>query len=160
MLPFQDKCFGRLRGHLDGWRATCKRLFPNHIWTGPASVRCGLQRLGNGGGIITDTCTPARCTQRLLCAEIARQVVEKYDSAAWAALSEAEQEAAVRTHAHHCWQHIRNIFLSAMTKAQSAHVKEALQEELASFSSYERMTTDFDQMLRADYKVGAAHTHS
>ena len=149
----EEKCFARGRAHLRGWQATCTRLFPDHVWTGPDPERCGLQRLGGGGGVINDTCTPARCTQRLLCAEVARQVVEKYDAVAWAALSDAEQEAAVRTHSHHCWQHIRNIFLSAMTKAQSAHVQEALQEELAAFSPFERMSTDFDQLLRAEYKV-------
>ena len=63
------------------------------------------------------------------------------------------QEAAVRVHTHDCWQHIRNIFLAAMSTAQSAHVKEALQQELEAFSSWERMVTDFNNLLRACYKV-------
>jgi hypothetical protein len=33
------------------------------------------------------------------------------------------------------------------------HVKEALAEELATFSLCERVSTDFDALLRADYKV-------
>lgn len=56
-------------------------------------------------------------------------------------------------HTHDCFQHIRNIMLKAMSAAQSAYVKETLKEELEAFSSYERMCTDFDQLLRADYKA-------
>ena len=58
----------------------------------------------------------------------------------------------MRVHTHDCWQHIRNIFLGPMSKAQSAHTKEQLAEKLAFFGSHERMTTDFDNLLRADYK--------
>ena len=147
----EDKCFARLRDFLAGWEATCKEMHPDHKWTGPDPVRCGLQALGHGGAIQSDTCTPARCTKRLLAAEVARQVKEKHPD--WGSLSDADQDAAVRVHCHDCWQHIRNIFLKAMSTAQSAHVKEKLSEELEAFSNWERMTTDFDQLLRATYKV-------
>jgi hypothetical protein len=151
VAAIEDKCFARLREFMEGWEKTCKRMYPNHKWSGPDPIRCGLQRLGGGGAIQSDTCTPARCTKRLLAEQIAKQVAEKNPD--WVSLSEAEQEEATRVHCQDCWQHIRNIFLAAMTTAQNTHVKEALQEELDAFSSYERMTTDFDQLLRADYKV-------
>jgi hypothetical protein len=115
----EDKCFARLRGFLEGWEAECKALFPDHVWTGPKAECCGLQRLGDGGSVISDTCTPARCTQRLLVAEVARQIEEKHPN--WASLGEAEQEKAVRMHTQHCFNHIRNIFLKPMAAAQSAH---------------------------------------
>ena len=99
----------------------------------------------------SDTCTPARCTQRLLVAEVARQIEEKH--ADWPSLSEAEQEAAVRMHTQHCFNHTRNIFLKPMAAAQSAHVKEALKEQLEAFTWWERMETDFEHLLRAVYKV-------
>jgi hypothetical protein len=92
----------------------------------------------------------ARKTKRLLIAMVAKQIEEKHPN--WEELSEEEQEAAVRVHTHDCWQHMRNIFLGPMSKAQSAHTKEQLEEKLAFFSTHERMTTDFDQLLRADYK--------
>jgi hypothetical protein len=149
----EEKCFARVRNFLEGWEATCKRMFPEHKWTGPDPARCGLQRLGGGGAIQSDTCTPARCTKRLLAAEIAKQVKAKHPD--WASLSEEAQEEAIRVHTHDCWQHIRNIFLKAMSTAQSAHVKDALKEELEAFSSWERMETDFDNLLRACYKVRA-----
>ena len=151
VVGIEEKCFARLRQLLRGWQAKCLEMFPEHRWTGPDPERCGLQRLGGGGAIINDTCTPARCTQRLLIAEVARQVQAKHPD--WGSLSEAQQEAAVRCHALHCWQHMRNIILAAMQKAQAAHVKAALEEQLLQFSSFERMSTDFDQLLRADYKV-------
>ena len=106
-----------------GFRSSeCTRKYPDHVWTGPDPDRCGLQRLGDGGSIINDTCTPARCTQRLLIAEVAQQVEADCDEQAWALLCEAQQEAKVRVHSVHCWQHIRNIFLAAMSKVHVAVV--------------------------------------
>lgn len=81
---------------------------------------------------------------------VAKQIKEKNPN--WGELTEAQQEEAVRVHTHDCWQHIRNIILGPMSKAQSAHTKEQLAEKLAFFSAHERMSTDFDQLLRADYK--------
>ena len=57
----EAKCFERLRHHLRGWEATFRRLFPSLEWTGPDAERCGLQRLGGGGAVISDTCTQVRC---------------------------------------------------------------------------------------------------
>jgi hypothetical protein len=148
----EEKCFARLRGYLRGWQAECEKRFPKHVWTGPDPERCGLQRLGGGGGIITDTCTPARCLQNLLIAEVGRQVKSKYNPASWLQLSEAQQEAAMRAHAHHCANHVRNIWLAALSKAQSAHVRAKLQDELDEFLSHERATTDFEDLIRQDYK--------
>jgi hypothetical protein len=151
VAAIEEKCFARLREFQIGWKAKCEEMFPNHAWTGPDPARCGLQALGGGGAVISDTCTPARCTQRLLAAEVAKQVQDKHPD--WASLSEEEQGEAVRVHCQDCWNHIRNIFLTAMSKAQADHVKAALQEELEAFSAWERMTTDFDQLLRSVYKV-------
>ena len=152
VAAMETKCFARLRRYLRGWQAETLKLFPSHVWTGPDPERCGMQRLGGGGAVISDTCTPARKTQRLIVDEVARQVKSKMDPEVWAAMSAAEQEQAVKMHMVHCWNHIRNIFLKAMSTAQAAHVKSALSVELETFAGYERMSTDFDQMLRADYK--------
>lgn len=90
----EEKCFERLRGFLRGWQATCKRMHPEHVWTGPDPELCGLQRLGGGGAVQSDTCTPARCTKRLLVEEVARQVEAKHPN--WFQLSETDKEAATR----------------------------------------------------------------
>ena len=148
----EDKCFSRLRGFLRGWQAECEQRFPDHKWSGPDPERCGLQRLGGGGGIISDTCTTARCTQDKLIGMVAQQVKQKYDPAVWLQLTAEQQEAAVRCHAQHCGNHIRNIVLAAMSKAQNDLVREDLKDELDNFWSHERVTLDFDQLLRQDYK--------
>ena len=67
-------------------------------------------------------------------------------------LTAEQQEAAVRCHAQHCGNHIRNIVLAAMSKAQNDLVREDLKDELDNFWSHERVTLDFDQLLRQDYK--------
>ena len=40
-----------------------------------------------------------------------------------------------------------------MSAAQSAHVREVLADQLEQFSSWERMETEFGNLLRAVYKV-------
>ena len=147
----EEKCFARLRNYMEGWRATCEELYPGYKWTGPNAEDCGLHRLGGGGSFISDTCSGAQKTTRLLIGEVARQVEVKNPN--WLELSAAEQESLVRGHTQHCFNHIRNIFLAPMSASQSAHVREALQEQLERFSSWERMDTQFDNLLRAVYKV-------
>ena len=49
-------------------------------------------------------------------------------------------------------QHLRNIILDAMAAAGAAHLKEELADSLEAFSSYERMSTDAMQLVRAAYK--------
>ena len=90
VAAIEDKCFARLREFMEGWEKTCKRMHPNHKWSGPDARLCGLQRLGCGGAIQSDTCTPARCTKRLLAEAIAKQVAEKHPD--WVSLS-GEQQA-------------------------------------------------------------------
>ena len=132
----EEKCFARLRSLLRGWRAECERRFPKHNWTGPDTERCGLQRLGGGDGFITDTCTTARCTQDKLITVVVQQVKEKHDPAAWAQLTAEQQEKVVRCYAHHCGNHMRNIWLAAMSKAQNDIVREDLKDELEHFCSH------------------------
>ena len=148
----EDKCFARLRNYLKGWEAQCKKMFPKYIWTGPDPELCGLHRLGGGGCFITDTCTTARCTQEILITMVRDQVVEKIGAVEWASMSDEEREEAVRCHAVHCWQHIRNIFLAAMSSAMSTLLKDMLEDDLDAFTSQERIATDMGSLLRADYK--------
>ena len=148
----EEKCFVRLRDDLRGWQKKCEQMFPQHIWTGPDPERCGLHRLGGGGCFISDTCTTARCTVSILIEMVKQQVMQKCDPATWAAFSEEQKEAAVRCHATHCWQHIRNIFLAPMSAAMSQLLKHKLGDELDAFTAQERVHTDMGSLLRADYK--------
>jgi hypothetical protein len=47
---------------------------------------------------------------------------------------------------------MRNIFLNEMSSAQAKHVAAELKPQMDTFSSWERMTTDYTQLLRAAYK--------
>lgn len=174
----EAKCFCRLRDFLRRWREMFVKMFPNAVWTGPDPSLCSLNRLGGGGALISDTCTTARKARRLLAQLIAEQVQEHLGADKWDAMSESEREAAQRTHEVDCWQHLRNIFLAEMSAAQvsytarpavlhrlltycfsrfsfvvqTRHVKAELQPELDTFASWERMSTEFSQLLRAAFK--------
>ena len=88
----------------------------------------------------------------ILIAMVKKQVEERHAPADWARLSDAEKEAAVRCHAAHCWQHIRNIFLAPMATAMGNLLTEMLGDDLDAFTCQERVATDMGGLLRADYK--------
>ena len=46
-----------------------------------------------------------------------------WGDAAWDALSDAERAEKLRVHQLDCWQHLRNIMLSAMSTAQVSAVR-------------------------------------
>lgn len=174
------KCFSRLRDLLRRWREMFERMHPNETWSGPDPAQCSLRRLGGGGAIVTDTCNAARRGRKLLAELVHQQVREYLGSEVWDAMTEEDREAAVRTHEVDCWQHLRNIFLAEMSAAQvcfvfalqyaanlkhaqsvacecdfslqARHVQAELQPELDTFAAWERMSTDFAQLLRASFK--------
>lgn len=129
-------------------------MFPGETWTGPVPVPalCSLNRLGDGGALISDTCSTARKSRVLLGQLIAKQVEERLGKDAWDAMSEADRVTATRTHQVDCWQHLRNIFLAEMSSAQAKHVAEKLKPELETFNAWERVSTEFSQLLRAAFK--------
>lgn len=149
----ESRCFARLRSLLRRWKALFEQMFPNEVWTGPDPARCSLHRLGGGGGIITDTCNTARCSTELLGKLIAQQVQDELrGEERWSAMAQDEREDAVRTHPIDCWQHLRNIFLAEMSRAQAQHLHAELRAELETFAAWERMSTEFSQLLRAAFK--------
>lgn len=101
---------------------------------------------------MSDTCNTARLSKTLLAKLVAQQVEEQLGPEEWAHMSEEERKQAVRVHKCDCSQHLRNIFLSAMSTAQEAHVQVELQPELDTFSAWERMSTSFSNLLRAAFK--------
>lgn len=116
----ESKCLARLRDLLRRWKSQFERMFPGKPWTGPDVARCSLHRLGGGGALITDTCNAARCSRQLLAQLVAKQVEEHVGPEAWASMTEDEREYSVRTHDVDCWQHLRNIFLAEMSRAQES----------------------------------------
>ena len=134
------------------WEAKFHEMYPNETWTGPDAAKLGLHQLGDGGAIMSDTCTTARKAKRLLAEFIAKEVEAQLGAETWSAMSEEEREKATRTHQQDCWQHLRNIFLADMSKAQAAYMKDELKAELETFNAWERMSTEYSQLLRASYK--------
>ena len=160
----EKKCFARLRDILCRWEAMFHKLFPDETWTGPKPEDLSMGRLAGGGALQSDTCNGARKAKRILAEMIAEQAREVIGAEAWGALTEEEQKQATRVHELDCWQHLRNIFLKEMSSAQAKHVAEELKPHLDAFSSWDRMTTDYTQLLRASYKElhhgnKCAHTH-
>ena len=111
-----------------------------------------MARLAGGGAIISDTCNTARKTRRLLTEMIRAQAIEMIGLDIYEAMTDNEKERVTRVHEFDCVNHLRNIILNAMSDAMSAHVAEELKLHLEAFSSWERLTTDFTQLLRATYK--------
>lgn len=87
------ECFSRLRDMLRRWEAKFCEMFPAEEWTGPDPAQCGLHRLGGGEAIMSDTCTTARASKRLLAAHIAKEVEEQMGAETWQSLSAEDQEA-------------------------------------------------------------------
>ena len=148
----ETKCFARLRDQLVSWEATCRRLYPEYKWTGPSPKQLSLGRLAGGGALQGDTCNTAQLTKEILTKMIGDEKRIEMGAEAWDALSEAEQVHLCRVHKLDCHNHMRNIFLGPMSKKMSKHVAVELKDHLEAFSSWERMTTEFDQLLRGCYK--------
>ena len=146
------KCFGRLRGHLRGWRQKFELMYPEETWTGPDPARLSLARLAGGGALMGDTCNTQRKVETLLAELIAEQAKEVIGAEAWAAMSEAERTHSTRVHKLNCWNHMRNIFLNNMSSEMAKHVASELKPQLDTFSSWERMSTSMSDFTRGSYK--------
>lgn len=107
-----------MRDMLRRWEAKFREMYLQEMWTGPEPHECGLHRLGDGGAIMSDTCSTARLAKKQLAALIEVRVVEHLGSEVWKDMSLVEREAAARTHPQDCWQHLRNIILANMSRAQ------------------------------------------
>ena len=146
----ENKCFARLRDLLRRWEKQFKKMYPGEPWTGPDPKQLSLGRLAGGGALMADNCNTAQATENILAemiAEQAKEFIEGFDS-----MDEKQKAHATRVYKLNCWNHLRNIFLKPMSKAQADHVAEELKDHLDAFSSWDRMTTDFTQLLRACYK--------
>jgi hypothetical protein len=156
VAEIEGKCFERLRDLLRRWKKYFEKLYPSEEWTGPDPERCSLHRLAGGGGIISDTCNAARKAKRLLAELIQNQATavlrEEMGAEAWDALRVEEKADLLRVHLLDCHQHMRNIFLNAMWTAQTVYTKSELEHDLKEFTAFERMSTEYSQLLRATYK--------
>ena len=142
------RVLGRARGALQGWKDMHEKLNGAGSWTGPNPEDIGLHRLG-GALVMSDTCNGARAAKRLMLQRIAAAVAADIGPAEWEKLSEEQQHKVARAYSGDCMQHLRNIFLDAMSAAASAHLKVALEDSLGEFAFHERMAPDGSALIRA-----------
>ena len=145
----ESKLFAHGRKLLRRWKEIYEKM--GGTWPFPDPSRLGYHQLG-GALIMSDTCNAARAAKRLIMANAAAAIEADIGAAAWALLSVDEKTEKTRCYVGDCMQHLRNILLDAMTAKATKHLQLELEESLNTFSSYERMSTDVMQLIRAVYK--------
>ena len=149
----EENIFKRGAAKLDGWRAVHVELFgPEAAADIPESDRVALDRLGGGGMVSSDTCNQARALTRLIVEMVAARVEAKIGPESWAAMTKDEQQAAIRCHQGHCWNHLRNVWLDGGSSAVSAYLKIELAASLDKFHSTSRVGVDLNDVVRSVYK--------
>jgi len=119
---------------------------------GPSPENIGIHRLCEDTVLMTDTCNGARCTKRMLATAIMATIEEKVAKEAWEAMSTEERNAKYKVYRGDCWQHLRNIIVSAMATKGDQLVNEWVSESLEFFSSYERVDPKGGGVIRASFK--------
>jgi hypothetical protein len=148
----ESKCFAKLRDFIRRVKVMFHELYPAEKWMGPKPEDLSMARLAGGGAIQSDTCNTAEKAKSILAEMISAGKRAQIGEEAWAKFSTEEQQEITRVHKLDCHQHMRNIFLKEMSSAQAAHVAAELKPHLDAFSSWDRMTTEYSQLLRAAYK--------
>ena len=148
----EEKIFCHARRLLAGWKAQHEKLFGPGTWSGPDPSQIGLHRLAEETVIMGDTCNGERKAKRLVAeaAEAAKRL--EIGDAVWEAMSEDERETACKSYIGDCHDHLRNIVVNAMATAATDMLKDALEDDLAEFSSFDRMSVDGMDLIRGAYK--------
>jgi hypothetical protein len=144
-------CFERGRAALAAWIKIHCELFPNDpLGLFPDPAEFGLHRAAGGCLIQGDTCAQANKFKSLMQEAIAT-ALEEHDPN-WSSYDEKTKAEKMRTHQGDCWNHLRNIWFGAGANAIAAKVKEGLADDLANFSSFERVSSEVMALVRAVYK--------
>ena len=149
------KIFSHARHLLAGWKAQHEKLFKPGSWEadgGPDPSQIGLHRLAEETVIMGDTCNGERKAKRLVAsaAEAAKRL--QIGDEAWEAMSTEERESSCKCYIGDCHDHLRNIIVNAMATAATDMLKDALEDDLAEFSSFDRMSVDGMDLIRSAYK--------
>ena len=145
--------YGRLQ--IEGLQRMCDAKFGNGTWKeegGPDPESLGMHRLSENTVIMGDNCSTAEKTKRILI-EVAEEAGrDQIGEAAWAAMSQAQRDAKCKAHHDLCQQHGRNTMINAMINAQTESLKDELADSLGEFNSFDRMSTDVNDLIRATGK--------
>ena len=140
---------------ISGWRDQHESMFGKGSWAaagGPDSENLGMHRLAENTVIMGDTCSTAEKTKRIVCETAEAAARAKISEAQWEAMSEEQRTAKCKAHLGRCHQHLRNIVINAMQLQQNESLKEELQDDLQEFASFDRMTADVNDLIRAASK--------
>lgn len=149
------KIFAHSRRLLNAWRGEHEVMFGKGSWAadgGPSPDAIGLHRLSEQTLLMSDTCNAARAAKRMLAEAAEKAGRLAIGDAAWAKLSEEQRERRCQVFIGDCHQHLRNIVINAMSIAATEHLKDVLEDDLAEFSSFERMSVDGMDLIRATFK--------
>ena len=137
------------------WKSWHEKRFGAGSWAaaGAPDPECvGIHRLSEETLIMSDTCNGARKCKRLV-AELAEAAgKDKIGAVAWEAMSEAERAKVCKAYIGDCHQHLRNIVITAMAKEATSYLSDQLQDTLADFSAFDRMSADGMDLIRAAHK--------
>ena len=146
-----SKVLRRLKSRLELVKETWLQLNSGKAWKGPDPENIGLHRLGDGMMLMSDTCNGARAAKRVL-QTLIESSVEEFHGAQWATMGAAEKEQAKLVIVADCHAHMRNILIGAMIPAMAAELKSRFADSLEGFSSFERVSFDVHQLVRAVFK--------
>ena len=147
--------FVHSRELLEGWKVVHEEQCGSGSWEAagaPEPSTVGLHRLSENAVLQSDTCNGARKAKRLVKVAALAAGRERIGEEAWEALSESEREAKCGVWIGDCQGHLRNIFIKAMGGAATKHLQEALEDDLAEFSSFDRMSVDCMDLIHAAFK--------
>jgi hypothetical protein len=128
---------------LDSWREMHVTLFDASTHDIPASSELCFSKL-NKGGTMTDTCNAARKFNSKI-AEHIREVCKQKAIENGVEVTEVN----VMVQQQDCHNHLRNVWIGAITKRMSAYLDELLACDLESIHFRYRVTTMMDAVLRA-----------
>ena len=126
---------------LDKWRAVHEATFPDSTHDIPDSTSMSLTKAVRAT-VMTDTCNAARLEAELIVEEIRKAVKEKCEQDG----IEAPDLIAMTADCHN---HMRNVWIGAITKRMSAYLNELLAADLDAIDFRYRVSTMMDAVLRA-----------
>jgi hypothetical protein len=150
------KIFAHARRLLKEWKAAHESKFGEGSWAaagGPSPESIGLHRLSEQTLLLTDTCNAARAAKRLVAEAAMEAGKAQLGEAAWEAMSDTQRDDKCKVYVGQCHQHLRNIIVNAMQAAATQALTEELQDSLAEFSSFDRMSADVNDLIYAIWKA-------
>ena len=97
-------------------------------------------------------CNAARACKRLVAEAAITALKAEVGEEAWDKLTEQQRTAKGKVYVGECHARLRNIVINAMSIAATNHLKEELADSLAEFSTFDRMSVDGNDLIRAVFK--------